>query len=317
MKHKIREEKKREECIGLVIIVTILVAILSVSGFFIHSMLSSSSQKQETNSTSELKAAIVDHLSLTAPNQTFIETATSILKQAGFAVDYYSGEKVTVEFYRNLPTHGYGLIILRVHSSAIETQGQEVPVTLFTSELASNTKYIYEQLTGQIVGAAYSPEDIEKGTIYYGINPLFVTQSMKGKFQNTIIIMMGCQGLSNTEMAEAFIQKGARVYVSWNGSVSAYHTDTATTHLLQYLISQKQPLNQAINNTMKEVKPDPTYKSLLIYYPLEAGDYTIQNIIGNITTNTREIIITHIVLEKKKHYQIKKQHNFPINYNLQ
>lgn len=69
MKHRIREGKKREERIGSFVIVAILIAIISVFGFFIHSMLTSPSpQKQETSSTSEPRAAIVDQLSLTAPN---------------------------------------------------------------------------------------------------------------------------------------------------------------------------------------------------------------------------------------------------------
>jgi hypothetical protein len=95
---------------------------------------------------------------------------------------------------------------------------------------------------------------------------------MNGKFQNTVIIMMGCQGLENTLMAQAFIQKGAKVYISWNQWVTATHTDTATTHLLQHLITEKQTIKQAIENTIKEIGPDPAYNSLLTYYPLEAGD---------------------------------------------
>lgn len=83
------------------------------------------------------EAVSLDHLSLTFPNQTFIDQITEILEQAGYTVDYYPGEEVTVEFYGNLPTHGYRLTILRVHSSATELQGKEFvecPVTFFTSE---------------------------------------------------------------------------------------------------------------------------------------------------------------------------------------
>jgi hypothetical protein len=278
IKHKVHEEKKREERIGLVIMVVVLTAIISVSGFLIHSMLSSSSKNQETSFPSELKAAIVDHLSLTFPNQTFKQTATSILKQAGYSVDYYPGEKVTVEFYRNLPTHGYKIIILRVHSSATPVGGTEGPVVLFTSERISLTKYVYEQLTDQLMGVAYSEEEKEKGITYFGISPLFVTNGMKGRFQNTVIIMMGCEGLDNPLMAKAFVGKGAEVYISWNKPVSASHTDLATTHLLKHLLIEKRTVKEAIQETFKEVGADPAYKSLLIAYPIEALDYTITDI---------------------------------------
>jgi hypothetical protein len=99
---------------------------------------------------------------------------------------------------------------------------------------------------------------------------------MKGTCKDALVIMMGCEGLNNTKMAQAFIEKGAKAYISWKGSVSASHTDTATINLLQHIITEKQTINQAVENTMKEAGPDPIYKSLLTYYPLEAGEQTIE-----------------------------------------
>jgi len=288
MKQRIREERKREERIGLAVIVAILSIIILVSGFIINSLLNQPSTNQPVESISEPKAAIVDHLSLTYPNQTFIETATTILKQAGCTVDYYPGEQVTVEFYRHLPTHEYSLIILRVHSTA--PYGK-----LFTSEQYSASKYVYEQLTDQVLKVSFYAET---PPFYFGISQFFVMDSMIGNFKNTTIIMMGCNGLKYTVMAEAFIEKGAKVYISWSDSVLASHTDQATTHLLQHLIIQKQPLKQAINTTMKDVGPDPAYNSLLIYYPLEAGDYTIQNIVGNPIASSVEM--QHKVFSQKR-----------------
>jgi hypothetical protein len=268
IKHKIR------------VIAVILIAMVFISAFLANSMLNQPSTNQIVTSQSQPKAAIVDHLSLTFPNQNFIQTATNTLKQAGYSVDYYPGENVTVEFYRNLPTHGYSLIILRVHSSASPATEAEGPVILFTSEPYSTTKHVYEQLTDQLCGAAYSTAQAKKGIEYFGIGPLFVTQSMNGRFQNTIIIVMGCEGLSNTEMAKAFVQKGAKAYISWSASVSADHTDQATTCLLQHLITEKQTIKQAVDNTMNEIGPDPVYESMLDYYPLKVGEQTIENING-------------------------------------
>jgi hypothetical protein len=90
---------------------------------------------------------------------------------------------------------------------------------------------------------------------------------MKGTFQNTTVIMMGCEGLNNTKMAEAFIEKEAKVYIGWTSSVSASYTEQATAHLLQHLIAEKQTIRQAVDNTIEEVGPDQTYNSQLIYYP--------------------------------------------------
>jgi hypothetical protein len=277
-KAQIRAIKNRERRIATAIFLVFILLIVIFSSYFTYNFLNQP-QNQTTNpASSQLKAAIVDHLSLTIPNQTFIETATNTLKQAGYTVDYYAGEEVTVEFYKNLPTHGYGLIILRVHSSAAELQGKEfveAPVGIFTSESYSQTKYVYEQLTDQLFIASNT---MPQPPYYFAIVPKFVTSSMKNTFQNTIIIMMGCEGLNNTKMAEAFIQKGAKAYIGWKGAVSASHTDKATIRLLQHLITEKQTTNQAIDNTMKEVGPDPSYKSVLLYYPSKVGEQTIENI---------------------------------------
>jgi hypothetical protein len=271
-KAQIRAEKERQRRIGTVIFTALILIAMLFSAYFGYSLLSQPQNQTLSQESSQPKAAIVDQLSLTFPNQIFIEAATNILKQAGYMVDYYPGEEVTVEFYKNLPTHGYSIIILRVHSSAAELRAGEfveTPVGIFTAEQYSQSRYVYEQLTDQLVIASYT---MPQPPYYFAIVPKFVTQNMKGIFKNTIIIMMGCEGLNNTKMAEAFIEKGAKAYIGWRGSVSASHTDTATISLLQHLITEKQTINQAVENTMKEVGPDPTYKSQLTYYPLEAGD---------------------------------------------
>jgi hypothetical protein len=197
--------------------------------------------------------------------------ATNVLKQAGYAVDYYSGQEVTVDLYRTLPTHGYKLLILRVHSSATGAGGQAYPVTLFTSERYSETRYAYEQLTDQLTTAAYSFEEKAQGVVYFGIKPSFVTESTQGSFQKALVVMMGCQGLENTEMANAFVNKGARVFVSWSDSVTASHTDTATVALLQQL-AQGKSVQEAVNTSMKLVGPDPLFNSRLAYFPADGGN---------------------------------------------
>lgn len=275
---QIKAMKERERRITTAIFLTLILLIIIISAYFTYTSLNQPQNETINPTYSHSKAAIVDQLSLTFPNQTFIETATNILEQAGYGVDYYPGEKVIVEFYRNLPTHGYGLIILRVHSSATTLQGQdhiEAPVCLFTAESYTTNKYLWKQLTDQLVIASYT---MPRPPYYFAITPKFVTSSMNGKFQNATIIMMGCEGLNNTKMAEAFTEKGAKVYISWHGSVLASHTDITTTHLLQNLLIKKQTIRQAVENTTQEVGADPTYESILTYYPLKAGDQTIENI---------------------------------------
>jgi len=221
-------------------------------------------------STAGPRAAIVDHLSLTHPNPTFIETATALLEQAGYAVDYYAGEEVTVEFYRHLPEYSHELLILRVHSARLLDKAGALtdPVALFTSEAYSQTRYLEEQRADRVrpVLYGYMREDLPR---YFGITPTFIESSMKGKFDDTTIILMGCDGLRSQETADAFLERGAGAFVSWTRRVSAAHTDAATERLLQHLLSDGVTIQEAVTRTMAEVGPDPAYGSTLLVHPSE------------------------------------------------
>lgn len=109
---------------------------------------------------------------------------------------------------------------------------------------------------------------------YFGITPQFVRYSMKGSFQNTVILMMTCRALTYPEMANAFIEKDASVYIGWNGLVEADHNDKATIILLQQLITNRQTVTQAVAEVTNRVGRAPTYQSQLGWYPPEKEDYT-------------------------------------------
>ncbi len=206
-------------------------------------------------------AAIVDQLSLTQPNPTFADRATELLQRAGYRVDYFPGEQVTVDFYRNLPSFGYDLIVLRVHAGITTEVGQITGkktqteyVSLFTSEPYSKTKYPEEQI-GRLGASRY----YGGGEEYFGIAPGFIEKSMRGRFDKTLIVMMGCDGLRSQRTARAFLDKGASAFVSWSKPVSASHTDAATERLLEHLLIEGLTVPDAVAQTRAEVGPDPSY----------------------------------------------------------
>lgn len=213
------------------------------------------------------RAAILDHLSLTFPNPSFIGFATEILEQAGYMVDYYPGDEVTVDLYRHLPEHDYSIIILRVHSSATELEEggfAEAPVIFFTAEPYSPMKHVSSQLAGHLVAIRYT---MPESSYYFGIPPEFIAGAMKGRLRDTTVIMLGCEGLKNSKMAEAFIRKGAGVYIGWDELVSVSRTDQATLYLLAHLLLDNQTIKEAVENTMNRVGPDLAHDSVLLYYP--------------------------------------------------
>jgi len=229
---------------------------------------------------SQLKAAIVDQLSLTFPNQAFVEEAMEMLRQAGFVVDYYEGKEVTVDFYyRRLASRGYAIIVMRTHSAIAMTSGGirfEEFSGLFTSENYSTITHIFSQLSDELKRGRMSKD----GKEYFVVTPEFIKSSINGRFPNTLIILMGCSSIRDTIMADAFVSKGALALIGWNDLVTAFHTDEATLSLLQHLIKEENTIDKAVNETMHHVGPDPVYEAVLRYYPAETGNLTIQNIKG-------------------------------------
>jgi hypothetical protein len=102
-------------------------------------------------------------------------------------------------------------------------------------------------------------------TQYLAITPSFVRDQMHGKLQGSLVIMMGCRSLSGPEMAQAFLDRGARAYVGWDNLVSATHTDASTLSLLESL-TQGRSLPGAVGSVGDHLGPDPSYGSRLAYY---------------------------------------------------
>jgi len=231
------------------------------------------------------KAAIVDHLSLSYPNPNFSKKVQSIIKEISLPVDYYPSEEVDVNLYRNLPMHNYKIILFRVHSTAeCSVEDQPPFVVFFTSEEYNTISHVGDQLAMRVVYVNF-PEPHQSTTGYFGITPSFIKESINGRFNESIIIAMGCDSLKYTSMAEAFIERGAKAYIGWTGPVSSSHTDKATSHLLQKLIIENRTLENAIQETMMEVGPDPFHNSTLAFYPDEAGNLNIIKILNSEQTH--------------------------------
>ena len=168
---------------------------------------------------------------------------------------------------------------------------------LFTSEhyygpVDAYAKYPVDVEDDRLVRAFFAWGE---GKEYYGVVPRFIEKSMKGEFENAIVIMMGCEGIgyidtgtgarrAYTDMAEAFVKRGAKVYISWDRPISVDDTDQATIQLLQSLIQEKQTIREAL----EEISPDPAYNSRLRFYPDGAGDYRIPGVSGGLTSGVVE-----------------------------
>jgi hypothetical protein len=234
-------------------------------------------------------AAIIDQLSASFhENDQFTANITSELQEYGFDVDVYQGGNITVDFYRRLPTYGYKLIIFRAHSGILEQNGEVVPRTvLFTNEEYRESRYALEQVYGQLTkGGA-----CQGCPMMFGITPEFVRAKsmfgqdtdMEGRFDDTVIVMMGCSGIALPDLAEAFIDKGAAIYLAWDRSVELYYVDEATPYLVRQLCSEELTVREAIHNTMDVIGADPNHGAeLQLYYNPAShnGDKTLKELVA-------------------------------------
>jgi len=271
-KKKIREEEKPKFPNKKLIIISAVLTSVIVLGFIISFTLLHSPEVKFS-----LKAAIVDQIGENPPSDSesmreFNETVTKILEDAGFNVSYHKSKSVTVKFYESLAKYNYGLIILRAHSAL--RKGQSI-VDFFTSE-----KFVEGKYPSELVTAGYY--EWEKNVLYCAITPEFI-KNIDGDFPKSVIIAMGCNSLNKTctGMAEAFIQKGAKVYIGWTGLVDLAHADNETIKLLKMLLNENKTVADAVHSIYR----DPHWLSKMDFYPSSAGSLKISDLIASVKTS--------------------------------
>jgi hypothetical protein len=214
-------------------------------------------------------AVIVDSFYSSSPG--FTDEAVAFLVSSGVQVDVYKDENVTVELYRELPRYGYSLIVLRVHTGISGEGTTAISPGLFTNEPYNTYEYFTEQMTKQICPGVIDSDD-PAAQRFFTVTSGFVTGSMEGNFNNSVVVLSSCLGMWMNQLAEAFVQKGARTFISWDEKVNLAHTDKACMLLLKALIQQRMTVSEAVGKVMAEVGPDEAYTSKLQYYPEDAGN---------------------------------------------
>src|SRR5881398_825409 len=171
---------------------------------------------------SGLRAVLIDGLSVNNPDPSFTDNVTRTLSSVGYTVDYIGPDKFTVDTLANLPSQGYGLVIIRAHTAHS---------AIITSEPYTSSKYVFAQLAGHI-----SPATIGTPVEYFAVAAQFISSESHGRFQNSIIVLMGCGDPGDREtFGAAFADKGAGYLIGFDNSVSAQFTDSETSTLVSAL----------------------------------------------------------------------------------
>ncbi len=260
IKREVYADKKRMRRISAIITLVIILCVVLLLSYYLSTIFGGSSSSTNENGgnsgNDSLRAALIDALYATLPNDKFTNSLTETLQEAGFEVDVFQGTEVTVDFLKTVP-NGYKLIILRMHSALLADQ-----LYLFTAEPYSVGKYTQEQQF-QIVKEAYATEESQP---VFAVNWGFIKRGMTGKFNNTLVVAMGCDGTRDPVIIQEIINQGAVGYISWNGPVLLSHSDAATVYLTEALYLKNLSAEEAIERTNNQVGPDPERGTVLEYY---------------------------------------------------
>ncbi len=89
---------------------------------------------------------------------------------------------------------------------------------------------------------------------------------------------MACAAFYSDDMAKAFTEKGASVYLAWDVSVGLRYVDEATITLVEKLCGG-HTIKDAVDLTMQEKGPDPNNNAFLKYYPDSNSDKTLHDLV--------------------------------------
>ena len=220
-----------------------------------------------------LRAAIIDQLYEDYPNEDFHQKATEYFETAGYQVDVFTTESITVDFYKSLPKKNYQFVVVRTHGVV---GSEDNSVMLFTGERYTEDQYIQEQLFGHvlkgtpflersfeaskhdssewvIVNDTYrylkTPVQIEDDSVgdYFVISPKLVSESMDGKFPGTIFVLGGCNTMQDTSMAESLVKRGASAVVGWEIPVSSGQNDWTLLKVLKETLINDMDIKDAVD----------------------------------------------------------------------
>ncbi len=230
--------------------------------------------ENENASFSEIpKAVIIDQLHNDIPNENYQKMLTEYLETAGYEVDLYTTDAITVNFYKRLPAMNYEFIVIRSH--ALGPGVIEDSATLFTGEKYSEDKHLQEQLSGLVgIGIPFRPSHVEQrgGSEFFSDQKYFVLGSqlidekMFGSFPGSTIILGGCDTQEESLLANSLLGRGATEIIGWNGLITARDNDTIILDLVEEVLINGVAMDEAVQLVMKNHEDNIRTPATLEYY---------------------------------------------------
>ena len=167
---------------------------------------------------------LYDQLSTVQSSVGFREGLDGLAAEHNFEINYRNATEVTVSLLKRTPKTR--LLVLRMHSGGFDDS-----VWLFSGETYSESKYVLEQVRGQIHIARCS----STSEIVFAVGEDFINENWSG-LDDTLVVLMGCSSLGDTGLAEKMIDSGAVGVIGWDEMVSIEQSDSRVLRLIRNLI---------------------------------------------------------------------------------
>ncbi|NLE94987.1 MAG: hypothetical protein GX600_04775 [Dehalococcoidia bacterium] len=226
----------------------------------------------------DLRAALIDQLSPRYPNEQFRASVAADVAYFGLPCDIFEGDEVDVDLYRGIGEGNYGVLVIRSHSGSLESGGaaNQRTTALFTNERYAEYKHVAEQLNERVL--IVRPFEADP-VLTFGVAPSFFAKSMRGELPGTVVVVAGCSVLARPDLAQALVERGASVVVSWDRSVGLDYVDEAAALFVRHLLAEGMTVEEAAAATMAEVGADPEFGAVLKYYPTSAGRHNAEELL--------------------------------------
>ena len=213
---------------------------------------------QKTQDMATRGVIVYDQLS-DVPSDVGFEAEVRVIFKDGINVEYLSGEEVSVGTLRHCPGSST-LAVFRVHSGVFDNE-----TWLFTGEGYSESGHIMDQLKGLVHIARCS----STSELVFAVGPEFIREYW-GELDGTVVLLMGCESMDDTGLADEMVRLGASLVVGWRGPVSIDESDEATLMLLEALVSGS-PVEEAVEMVNAELG----LGDRLVFYPPEAQGFRL------------------------------------------
>ena len=214
---------------------------------------------QKTLDRATLNVIIYDQL-LDVPSAMDFDDEALNICEGHMKMNYLSGDEVDVNTLKLGPGSS-ALAVFRVHSGVFDNR-----TWLFTGEGYSESGHVIDQVRGLVHIARCS----STSELVFAVGPGFIHEYW-GDMDRCVIMLMGCESLDDTGLANVMVNRGASAVVGWKGPVSIDESDMVSLRLLEALI-----LGSSVGEAVEQVDVEFGLGGRLVFHPVEAYGFRLR-----------------------------------------